>query len=225
MVEFYNVDCVEFLKTLPDKHFDLAIVDPPYGLGDRIVRGGSRNVMKKFEKSYKEKRWDVVPSPEYFKELFRVSKNQIIFGGNYFTLPPTRGIICWDKKVLLPTFSRWEYAWTSFDKVAKMIETPSNKTQGWHPTEKPIYVYKFLLENYAKPGDKILDTHGGTGGIAIACHDYGYDLTICEIDPEYFGKLKKRYETHLLSPKMFKPEEIRNAPSELFDKEENGNEI
>jgi len=187
-INFYNCDNVEFMKTKPDKYYKLAIVDPPYGLGNRLVDGAGKDVMKKYKKQYKDKQWDNVPTKEYWDELFRVSENQIVWGGNYFDLPPTRGILCWDKKQYMPTFSRWEYAWTSFDKVAKMFEHFGNNNDRFHLTEKPYELYKYILEHYAKEGWNILDTHGGSHSIAKACWDYKYDLDICEIDEEYHKK-------------------------------------
>ena len=192
---YYNMDCMEGMKEFPDKYFDLAIVDPPYGLGDRLTDGGhKKNPMEKYRKSYEQKRWDVAPNSEYFCELFRVSKNQIIWGGNYFALPPTRGIICWDKLQMMPTFSRWEYGWTSFDKPSKTYEQRSqeNEEKRFHPTQKPVKLYEWLLRNYAKEGDRILDTHFGSLSIGIACEKLGFELTAIELDKDYYQMAKKR---------------------------------
>jgi len=160
--------------------------------------------------------WDYEkPSPEYFKELFRISVNQIIWGGNYFGLPATRGIVCWDKVQPWENFSQWEMAWTSFDCPAAMFRfsnTGGNITKfkkKIHPTEKPIELYKYLLLKFAKPGDKILDTHGGSMSIALACHDLGYDLDLFEIDEDYFKAGKERLERHQRQQTLFKPEELR----------------
>jgi len=210
-----NEDNMELMARYPDKYFDLAIVDPPYGIGaSRDMTGltGKRSngtIWVRTRKEHIEKDWDnETPSKEYFKELFRVSKNQIIWGGNYFDLPPTRGIICWDKKQKMETFSAWEMAWTSFDCVARLFEYDN---KGFmckdgakiHPTQKPVALYKWLLDKYAKPTDKILDTHLGSGSIAIACHDYGFDLTACELDKEYFDKAMKRINNHTAQTKLF----------------------
>ena len=192
---FYNMDCMDGMKQFPDKYFDLAIVDPPYGLGDRLVNGGhKKNPMERYRKSYEGKRWDVAPGVDYFIELFRVSKNQIIWGGNYFDLPPTRGIVAWDKKQMMPTFSRWEYAWTSFDCPAKMYERRAQENDGqrFHPTQKPVALYKWLLNNFAKSGDKILDTHVGSASSLIACRESGFQYVGFEIDEEYFKMAQKR---------------------------------
>ena len=188
-----NEDNMELMKRYPDKYFELAIVDPPYGIGERLSKGAGK--LKNSALQNMNSKWDITPKKSYFKELFRVSKNQIIWGGNYFLLPPTRGIICWDKKQHMPTFSRWEYAWTSFDCVARMFENVGGENR-IHPTQKPVALYKWLLRNYAKPGDKILDTHLGSGSIAIACHDLGFDLTACELDKEYYDKAMERIEKH-----------------------------
>ena len=196
---YYNMDCMEGMKEFPDKYFELCIVDPPYGLGDRLTDGGhKKNPMEKYRKSYEQKRWDVAPNSEYFCELFRVSKNQIIWGGNYFALPPTRGIICWDKLQMMPTFSRWEYGWTSFDKPSKTYEQRSqeNEEKRFHPTQKPVKLYEWLLRNYAKQGDKILDTHVGSASSLIACHNLGFQYVGFEIDKEYYEESLKRLEAH-----------------------------
>ena len=194
-----NEDNMELMARYDNNYFDLAIVDPPYGLGSRLVEGGGKDIMKKYKEEYRLKQWDEeIPTAKYFQELFRVSKNQIIWGGNYFIdhLYNTRGIICWDKKQMMPTMSRWEMAWSSFDKVAKTYEVRSQEKNRFHPTQKPVKLYEWLLMNYAKEGDKILDTHLGSGSIAIACHNLGFDLTACELDTEYYNAAMKRIEQH-----------------------------
>lgn len=154
MTQAFNMDCMALMSKFKDKHFELAIVDPPYGLGKRLSSGGGQHKNMKARLMYESgPQWDdAVPGPEYFKELFRVSKNQIIWGGNYFELPPTRGIIAWDKKQFMPTFSRWEYAWSSFDCPARMFEGISNQDGRIHPTQKPIKLYSWLLANYHRGG-------------------------------------------------------------------------
>ena len=187
-------DCMALMARYPDKHFDLAIVDPPYGIGDRLVDGGGTNAMIRWQTDYRRTSWDVAPSAEYFRELFRVSKAQIICGGNYFVLPPTRGVIAWDKKVFVPSMSRWEMFWTSFDCPARMVELSSTDAARIHPTQKPVGLYRWLLANYAAPGQRILDTHLGSGSHAIAAHYFGAHLTACEIDADYFAAATARIQ-------------------------------
>jgi site-specific DNA-methyltransferase (adenine-specific) len=191
-----------------DNHFDLAIVDPPYGLGKRTTDGGSKkNTQTKFMDDIRRSNWDdVIPTDNYFKELFRVSKKQIIWGGNYFPYiwkNGCRGLITWDKMVYIPTMSQIEYAWFSEDKLPKLVKINNNDSNRQHPTQKPVKLYEWLLMNYAKEGDKILDTHLGSGSIALACHNLKYDLTACELDKEYYDAAIKRIEQHKAQLKMF----------------------
>ena len=201
-----NEDNMLLMARYPDNYFDLAIVDPPYGLGKRIVNGGSvSNLIKNQNK--KVKNWDdSTPSKEYFNQLKRVSKNQIIWGGNYFDLLPTRCFIVWDKTIHGNTYADADFAWTSFDTPARIykeniaITTSEGRI---HPTQKSIKLYKWLLDKYAKEGDKILDTHLGSGSIAIAAHDYKYELTACELDKEYYDKAIQRITNHTNQQKLF----------------------
>jgi site-specific DNA-methyltransferase (adenine-specific) len=194
---------MELMSMYPDKYFDLAIVDPPYGININESIG-RRKGMK--HSGHKKAVWDnQIPNKEYFDELFRVSRNQIIWGGNYFNMPPTKCFIIWDKCYSEDvTFSRYEYAWTSFNKTSKGFVFNGQANLGKiHPTQKPIKLYKWILDKYAKEGDKILDTHLGSGSIAIACHDYGFDLTACELDKEYFDKAMQRINDHKSQTKLF----------------------
>ena len=197
MITLTNEDNMQMMARYPDKHFDLAIVDPPYGIGI-----SSNPIRQKHTK----KLWDnSIPNDRYFKELFRISNNQIIWGGNYFNLPPSQGFLIWDKKQPFDfSLAMCEYAWMSFQKPAKIftfsIQTKQNKI---HPTQKPVALYKWILDKYANQGDKILDTHLGSGSIAIACHDYGFDLTACELDTEYYNAALKRYNNHIQQIKLF----------------------
>jgi len=201
-----NEDNMELMKRYPDNYFDLAIVDPPYGINaSEMTMGTGKN--KKYSKG---KKWDSeTPTEEYFNELFRVSKNQIIWGGNYFNLPLIKGWIIWDKQLNKDiSFADGEMAWNSFDNVLKIIRHQYSGFLGAdkeriHPTQKPIILYKKLLDKYAKTGDKILDTHLGSGSIAIACHDYNFELTACELDPEYYEKAIKRITNHVGQQKLF----------------------
>lgn len=195
-IEITNEDNMALMSRYPDKYFDLAIVDPPYGIGI-----SSNPVRQKHNK----KNWDDnIPSKEYFNELLRVSKNQIIWGGNYFDLPPTQGFFIWDKKQPHDfSLSMVEYAWSSIQKPAKMWSLSVLKESKIHPTQKPIQLYEWLLLNNAKEGDKILDTHLGSGSIAIACHNLGFDLTACELDKDYYEAAMKRLQQHQQQLTMF----------------------
>jgi len=204
--EVHNIDCMEFMKTLPDNYFDLAIVDPPYGLGESVVNSGGR--FKRYEN--KNGNWDnTIPSDEYFTELFRVSVNQIIWGGNYFKLPPTKCFIIWDK--IQPqgvSFASCEYAFTSFDKVAKTFYLrPQGQENRFHPTQKPVALYKWLLQNYAKPNDKIFDSHMGSQSSRIAAYHMGFDYWGCELDADYFRDGNKRFEQEKMKQELFAPQQ------------------
>ena len=207
-----NEDNMLLMARYPDNHFELAIVDPPYGIGvtkNKRLNNNSNND------------WDnEIPSAEYFKQLKRVSKNQIIWGGNYFIehLQNTRCYLNWDKLNHSDTYADCEMAWTSFDKNAKIfkymwdgnrygfigaIKGVGKKSIRTHPTQKPIALYEWLLMNFAEKGDKILDTHLGSGSIALACHNLKYDLTACELDKEYYDAAIKRIEQHKQQLTMF----------------------
>jgi site-specific DNA-methyltransferase (adenine-specific) len=195
-----NEDNMELMKRYPDNYFDLAIIDPPYGIdinsSGRLGHYGGKG-----------KTWDSnTPEEKYFKELFRVSKNQIIWGGNYFNLAPTRCFLIWDKQQSENvSFASCEFAWTSFNESAKTFyKRPQNAdTERIHPTQKPVDLYKWLLDKYAKESKKILDTHLGSGSIAIACHDYGFELIACELDAEYYDKAIERIKNHVSQLTMF----------------------
>jgi len=215
---------MELMARYEDNYFDLAIVDPPYGIGfdggHKPTQGksGKSNTFNKEKILYKKGGWDNKrPSIEYFNELKRVSKNQIIWGGNYFAdlLEPKKGWIYWDKKITNANntnYSDGELAYTSFDCILRKytydwigfgyLNNPQ-KQKKIHPTEKPISLYEWLLMNYSKEGDKILDTHLGSGSIAIACHNLGYDLTACELDKEYYDAAIKRIEQHKAQQRLF----------------------
>jgi len=192
------------MREMKDNQYDLAIVDPPYGIDSSSTFHGSGKLRNRvLNNDNKIQRWDTAPSPEYFEQLFRVSKEQIIWGGNYFDLPPTRCVIAWDKVQPWENFSAWEMGWTSFNKPAPLFKF-DNRTGGKiHPTQKPIALYKYCLEKFAKDGDKILDTHLGSGSIACACWDLGFDLDAWELDPEYFEKTTERYTQYSKQSKLF----------------------
>ena len=193
---------MELMSRYEDNYFDLAIVDPPYGIG--ISGQKEQKKGKKSDRKYhKEKSWDnKIPSKEYFVELQRVSKNQIIWGANYFVehlSKGTKGWLVWFKGQIGLTMSDCELAYSSFDKPTRVVNinrVDLLKQNTIHPTEKPIRLYQWILDNYAKEGDKILDTHLGSGSIAIACHNLGYDLTACELDKEYYEAAMKRLKEH-----------------------------
>ena len=201
-----NEDNMELMARYEDNHFDLAIVDPPYGIGHSLLSGEKRG--SKFVRTERHVEWDVLPSKEYFSELKRVSKNQIIWGGNYFLdyLPSTRGMLIWDK-IQIFSGADFEFAWTSFDTSAKAFRMSRVEAYGninkIHPTQKPVKIYEWILTNYAKEGDKILDTHLGSGSIAIACHNRKFDLTACELDKEYFDAAMKRIQQHKRQLQLF----------------------
>jgi site-specific DNA-methyltransferase (adenine-specific) len=234
LAKIYNMDCMEFMAALPDKAFDLAIVDPPYGInapnmsmgqnknradgwnrGDstavkikkgRLNSGGGK--LKNRLLNTSEIGWDcAIPDDEYFEELFRVSANQIIWGGNYYDLPPTRCVICWDKCQPWENFSQWEMAWTSFDKPAAHFSYSNtggaNKETKIHPTQKPIALYEWLLSRFAKTGQRILDTHLGSGSNAIACNNLGFELTACEIDGNYYQTTCNRVDRATSQQRLF----------------------
>jgi site-specific DNA-methyltransferase (adenine-specific) len=217
--EVFNMDCLEYMKWLPDKYFELSVVDPPYGLGDRLSDGGGKLKDTPMASLYRESsKWDIKPEAEYFKELFRVSKNQIICGANYFleNLTSSRGVICWDKKQPMPTLSSWEFLWSSFDKPAKTFYGSSMDLNRFHPTQKPIALYKWLLQNYAKAGDKIFDSHMGSQSSRIAAWDMGFDYYGCELDKDYFDAGNKRFEQHKMQGGLFTPDEQYNIQDNIF---------
>ena len=194
-IQIIHGDCMEAMKQMPDKAFELAIVDPPYGsaMQNMSRTGGTWAV-----KYRKIKEWDFPPAVKYFDELFRVSRNSIIWGGNYFSLPSSRNFIVWKKLTISESFTMAmaEYAWTNIQGNSKVFEYPPQDKQRFHPTQKPVALYKWLLSNYAKPGDKILDTHGGSCSLAIACDIMGFDATIYEIDEDYYRAACERFERH-----------------------------
>ena len=201
--KLYNMDCMEGMKQFPDKYFELAIVDPPYGIGagsNKFKNGTSRNDI-----GYKVEDWDKqIPKKEYFKELFRVSNNQIIWGANYMTeyLFPSKSWIFWDKGTGDNSYSDGELAWTSFGSVVKKIfiswvgaNAKERQEMRIHPTQKPVALYEWLLTNYANTGDKILDTHVGSASSLIACYNLGFNYIGFEIDKDYYNMAQKRLDS------------------------------
>ena len=207
-IELIQGDCMDYMAGLPDKAFELAIVDPPYGIGANKMQLG--NGKKKIYRGRAD--WDnTIPTAEYFEQLFRVSKNQVVWGGNYMTdfLKPTGAWLFWDKGTGENDFADGELAWTSYNGALRKI------TKGWvganakdgleriHPTQKPIYLYRWILNRLAKEGFKILDTHGGSMSIAQACEIEGFDLDICEIDKEYFQAGVNAFNLHKRQQRLF----------------------
>lgn len=222
--EVYNMDCMEYMRSMPDKFFELAVVDPPYGInapnmtmgtnmnrkhggynGESVAQRLKKGRLNQGAGKLKNRAlntmpcdWDFnPPGKEYFDELFRVSKNQVIWGGNYFDLPPTRGIVCWDKLQPWENFSQFELAWTSFDRPAAIIRLSNtggaDKEVKIHPTQKPVALYHWILKKFANLGDRILDTHLGSGSSRIAAYKMGFDFYATEIDKEYFDAQEERF--------------------------------
>ena len=210
MIELYNMDCMDAMKEMPNNAFDLAIVDPPYGI-ERFKKVTTTPTLRDVH-AKRFQRMETVnnekPSNIYWSELFRVSKNQIIWGANNFELPPSEYFLCWNKEQAMPNFATLEYAWVSMGlkKPAKLFTYSIHKhnhTNEVHPTQKPVPLYKWLLQNYAKEGDKILDTHLGSGSIAVACYEEKFDLTACEIDADYYNAAMKRLKEAQMQTKLF----------------------
>lgn len=204
--EAYNIDCLEAMRTMKDNEFELAIVDPPYGININSNMGLKKGQAKRHE----EKGWDKhIPPDEYFVQLRRVSVNQIVWGGNYFPLGISRHVIWWEKETPEGmSFSDGELAWTSFDRANKSYKRNNVTNDKIHPTQKPIELYKWLLKNYAKLGDIILDTHLGSGSSRIAAYQMGFDFIGYEIDKDYFEAQEKRYKTAIQQQSLFNPNEM-----------------
>ena len=214
-IKLLNMDCLEFMKQCKDKEFELAICDPPYGINADQKRGDTGRNGHIKQKDYHIGNWDTgIPSAEYFAELKRISKNQIIWGGNYFLdyLGSTSCFIVWDKDNGENLYADCELAWTSFNSAVRKAKYKwhgflqgdmKNKENRIHPTQKPVNLYAWILDNYAKPNMKIIDTHLGSGSSAIAAHYFGCDFTGIEIDTVYFEQMMKRYEANTLQTKLF----------------------
>ena len=207
-IAVYNCDCMDLLKQTPDNYYELSIVDPPYGIN--VTKMTLGNGKKKINRGNSD--WDSkTPDLKYFKELRRVSKNQVIWGANYMTenLPPSMGWIYWDKGTGLNDFSDGELAYTSFNRALRSYKVgwvganAKDKDGRFHPTQKPVKLYEWILMNYAKEGDKILDTHRGSASLDIACHNLGFDLVTCELDTDYFNDGNKRLKQHQQQLTMF----------------------
>lgn len=201
-IELLNTDCMEYMRGLPDKAFELAIVDPPYGIGES---GGAQRTRGSKRTNGVKKEWDNSrPNESYFIELQRISRDQIVWGGNYFAdlLPASRCWLYWQKD-MGGDFADGELAWTSFDKVLKQFRQRSETFHRIHPTQKPVKLYQWLLSNYAKEGDRILDTHLGSGSSAIAAHYAGFDFVGCELDEDYFKAASDRFDAETKQEALF----------------------
>jgi site-specific DNA-methyltransferase (adenine-specific) len=211
LIQIINGDCMEAMKEMPDKAYDLAIVDPPYGIEINTYREQSKHNGLGVKRQWNLD-WNIKPGAAYFHELARISINQIVWGGNYFNLPSSEGWIVWDKENGDIKFADCELAWTSYNRAIRQFTfrwngmlqgDMKNKEPRIHPTQKPVKLYEWLLKNYAKPGDKILDTHLGSGSIAIACYNLDFDLTGYETDTEYYEAACERLEKHKQQPRLF----------------------
>ena len=216
MNEAYCIDCMEYMRTVPDKYFDLAVVDPPYGISIDGQKGCVCKNPKHNRKQHIKKNWDSrIPDEFYFKELERVSKNQIIWGANYFVEHLNqghKGWIIWDKGQHDLTMSDCEIAYSSFDCPTRIVvknRVELLKDGTIHPTQKPVALYAWIYSRYAKPGDKILDTHLGSGSSRIAAYDAGLDFVGCEIDPDYFKAQEERFRRHISQENLFLQEAIK----------------
>jgi site-specific DNA-methyltransferase (adenine-specific) len=244
MLTITNEDCMDLMARYSDDYFDLAIFDPPYGCDatgaqqwKKLKRGRFGGIFDKYHvgekvnhatgggrfKKYGDgsKHWDISPGENYFIELFRVAPYRIIWGGNYFPLPPSRNFIVWRKLTISDSFSMAmvEQAWTNLHGNAKYFECIPQDKERFHPTQKPVELYAWLLSHYAKPGWKILDTHMGSGSIAIACHNAGLDLTACEINKFYFDKAMERINKHLQQQELFPIREVVAVQPILFNED------
>ena len=216
MNKIHNVDCLDFMRQVPDNYFDLVLTDPPYGIGAYANGTMGGGVLAK-QSTYKKTTWDSnIPTLEVFQEICRVSKNQIVFGGNYFSelLPSSKSFLIWDKQQHLDNFSQCEYIWTSLNLLPKIFQTNKlepyecniyNTIKRIHPTQKPIRLYEWILSICAKPNDLILDTHCGSASSLIACENLGFKYIASELDKDYYEQSLERLKTHLLQGKLFQP--------------------
>jgi site-specific DNA-methyltransferase (adenine-specific) len=244
MIELLNMDCMTYMSTLPDKAFSLGITDPPYGIGqpkqsnlkgyngresletrlskNRLNSGGGKLKDRTLNTSNCE--WDnAIPDQEYFDELMRVCENVIIWGGNYFPLPPSRCILCWDKVQPWENFSQIELAWTSFDSPAQLFKFDNRTGDKIHPTQKPVQLYEWVLNKYAKTGHRILDTHLGSGSSAIAAHNLGFDFVGMELDKYYFDAACARLKSHQAQQTLFSPNPLADRYEQVDMLEGNSN--
>jgi site-specific DNA-methyltransferase (adenine-specific) len=224
-ITLLNIDCMEYMRGLPDKAFSLALVDPPYGInapkmaatphqrqsGSKRLNGGGGK-LKDRALNTASCEWDnAIPDDEYFTELRRVSENQIIWGGNYFPLPPTRCVIVWDKVQPWENFSQVEMAWTSFDSPAQLFKFDNRTGDKVHPCQKPIQLYEWVMNKFVKAGQRILDTHLGSGSSAIAAHNLGFEFVGMELDATYYAAACKRFLEYKAQGSLFMPNTVRDV--------------
>jgi site-specific DNA-methyltransferase (adenine-specific) len=217
--KLHLADCLDALRQMPDDFVDLAICDPPYGLPKSAKSGGGKLKARKLNQESKNMDWDVPPPQEYFEQLFRVSRNQIIWGSNYFNLPPHRCFVAWDKVQPWPNFSAAELAWTSFNKPAKLFKHNNRTGNKIHPTQKPTALYRDLLKTFANPGDRILDTHVGSASSLIAAWEMGFEFIGYEINAEYHAAATTRMKMAMNQPKLLDTtiKEESSQEQALFD--------
>lgn len=197
----YLMDCMDAMAQMGDREFGLAVVDPPYGMKKSSTNGAGKLKHRALNRMNTD--WDTAPTQSYFDELFRVANNSVIWGGNYFSLPPSRCFLVWDKKQYMPTFSRCEYAWTSFYKPAKIFDFDNASTDKIHPTQKPIDLYDWIFHNYAKPNDTIFDSHLGSGSSRIAADKHNLPFLGTETDADYFRDHCKRFDRYTAQLTLF----------------------
>ena len=215
--ELFLIDCMEYMAKIPDKSIDLSIVDPPYGIFDKKSshmdwkkEGSGGTWASKYKGRVKE--WDIAPDETYFKELKRTSKNQIIWGANHFGIISDNYCV-WEKLTISESFSMGmcEFAHISLKGNPKIFKHRPQDPDRFHPTQKPVALYKWLLQNYAKPGDKLFDSHSGSGSFRIAAHDLGFNLVSCELDPDYYRDNEARFQNHIQQNELFSPDEIQKS--------------
>ena len=219
MNKCHLVDCNNFMKGIPDKYYELSIIDPPYGIGVNHNMGRRKGDLAS---SYEKVNWDnEPPGQSFFDELIRISKNQIIWGANHFISKIPFDSSCWivwDKLFSADvSFASCELAWTSFESVTKRFAYSSARKDGIHPTQKPVALYKWLLKNYAKPNDKIFDSHVGSGSSRIACYDMGFDFEGCELDLDYWKAQEERFEQHTMQGDLFSGEDLQESMMKRLD--------
>jgi site-specific DNA-methyltransferase (adenine-specific) len=208
-VTLYLGDCLEYMRTMPAGSVDAVITDPPYGMESHNMRNAV---------GFMSVEWDVLPaSPEQIKECLRVSENQIIWGGNYFELPPTRCVLVWDKGEAMygRSWAECELAWTSFDDVSRICKV-TRREEKEHPTQKPLQLMRWCIENYTRPGDTIFDPFMGSGTTGVACVQLGRNFIGCEIDPKYFAIAEKRIHAATLQPQLFQDKKQEERQTELI---------